>query len=352
MNRPRKLAAHLASALAVATLFGTSAFAESRHHERTAGQAQAESQQRQQQTEGRIRRDGGSPQQPSAQQERPAGGDRSVSVGDRYPNGSADRGNAFDRSQSGQQSPRNIDRSQNADRSRSYDRRDGSSSNGNWRGNDGRGTVDNRGNRGSDNRDRVGSYGRNDTRSQGGWNRSGSDNRGGYGNRGGYNNGGMYDGRNRMVGEGRISRMNRERGGYRVWLDRGGYSYWIPEARFSLFPLRVGLSIRFGGYWDPLGYYNVYDVGPMGGPFYTSGDLHGVVENVDYRRGTLVLRDDLSGSFVTVTLRGNDPRLGDLRPGDYVDLSGAWARGGYFEAYRLDNIRGNDGYDRYGDSRY
>jgi hypothetical protein len=50
---------------------------------------------------------------------------------------------------------------------------------------------------------------------------------------------------------------------------------------------------------------------------------------VDYRRGTLVMRDDVSGSFVTVAMRGNDPRFGNLRPGDAIDLTGAWNRAVY-----------------------
>jgi Ni/Co efflux regulator RcnB len=158
----------------------------------------------------------------------------------------------------------------------------------------------------------------------------------------------------RQTFEGHVTRISPYNGGYRVWLDRGGYPFFIPAARFRLFPLRLGLNIRFGGIWDPLGYYNVYDVGPYGaygGGYATSGDLRGVVESVDYRRGTLVLRDDISSSFVTTVLRGNDPRLGDLRPGDYVDLSGAWNRSGVFDAFNVVDIRGGAGYDNRYDNR-
>ena len=142
--------------------------------------------------------------------------------------------------------------------------------------------------------------------------------------------------------EGRVSRVQRYNGGYRVWLDRGGYPFFISGSRWSRFPIRVGLNVRLGGYWDPAGYYNVYDVGP----YATAGDLHGVVESVDYRRGTVVLRDDVSGSFVTAVLRGNDPRLGDLRTGDYVTLTGAWNRSGVFDAYNVADLRSGRGYDR------
>jgi len=173
-------------------------------------------------------------------------------------------------------------------------------------------------------------------------------------NDGGYRNEGYRGGRQTF--EGHVTRIAPYNGGYRVWLDRGGFPFFIPEARFRLFPLRLGLSIRFGGIWDPLGYYNVYDVGPYGGGVYgggysTSGDLRGVVESVDYRRGTLVLRDDISGSFVTTVLRGNDPRLGDLRPGDYVDLGGSWNRSGVFDAFNVVDIRGGAGYDNRYDNR-
>ena len=41
--------------------------------------------------------------------------------------------------------------------------------------------------------------------------------------------------------------------------------------------------------------------------------------------------------FVTILMRGDDPRFDSLRNGDYVSLSGDWVRG-YFQAYRVDNI--------------
>jgi hypothetical protein len=136
---------------------------------------------------------------------------------------------------------------------------------------------------------------------------------------------------------GRVNRIERDRSGFRVWVGGAPYPFFIAGDRWARFPLRVGLSIRLGGFWDPLGYYNVYDVGPYA--YSTAGDIHGVVENVDYRRGTAVIRDDVSGSFITVLLRGNDPRLGDLRTGDYVDLSGAWNRSGVFDALSVTDLR-------------
>jgi hypothetical protein len=146
--------------------------------------------------------------------------------------------------------------------------------------------------------------------------------------------------------QGRVSRVERYNSGYRVWVGGGGFPFFISASRWASFPLRVGLNIRLGGYWDPIGYYNVYDVGSYGS-YATAGDLHGIVESVDYRRGTVVLRDDVSGSFVTAVMRGNDPRLGDLRTGDYVTLTGAWNRNGLFDAYNVADLRsgGNGRYD-------
>src|SRR5207248_1078502 len=115
------------------------------------------------------------------------------------------------------------------------------------------------------------------------------------------------------------------------------YPFFRGFDRWSRFPIRVGLDGRLGGYWNPAGYYDVYDVGS----YATAGDLHGIVESVDYRRGTLVMRDDVSGSFVTVVMRGNDPRFGSMRQGDSIDLTGAWNRTGVFDAYNLPDVRGS-----------
>jgi hypothetical protein len=153
---------------------------------------------------------------------------------------------------------------------------------------------------------------------------------------------------------GRVTRMERYRGGYRVWVG-GGYPFYVPEARWRLYPLRVGVSIRLGGYWNAGGYYDVYDYGPYdgayGGGYRTSGDVRGIVEEVDYRRGTAVVRDDDSGDFITVVLRGRDSRLGSLRRGDYVTLGGDWTRG-VFYAYNVLDQRYDDRYDRRNDRRY
>ncbi|MGZ5494512.1 MAG: hypothetical protein ACXW3E_14745, partial [Thermoanaerobaculia bacterium] len=145
-------------------------------------------------------------------------------------------------------------------------------------------------------------------------------------------------------GFGRVQRFERWHSGYRVWIG-GGYPIFVPFSYWRLHPLRIGLSIRFGGYWDPLGYWSVYDYSPYDGygygsrynEVYTSGEIRGVVESVDFRRGTLVINDDISRQFVTVTLP-RDRRVESIRPGDYVDFSGDWSRRGVFNAYRLERL--------------
>jgi hypothetical protein len=305
MMKSKNLAAVLAVATTAVMMTATSAFADSRHREATRGDRQSSQQSGRNRGSDRVQRN-----------------DRSQSQGSRSEG-------ATSRSQSYRDQSTYTQRFNNRD------------------------AVRNQGNYGNSN----GSY-RNDGNRNNGNRNDGSRNNGqrndGYRNNGNRNDGNRGGQQNF---DGHVTRITPYNGGYRVWLDRGGYPFFIPEARFRLFPLRLGLSIRLGGYWDPLGYYNVYDVGPYGGGGYgygsgysTSGDLRGVVESVDYRRGTMVLRDDISGSFVTAVLRGNDPRLGDLRPGDYVDLSGAWNRSGVFDAYSVVDIRG--GYDNRNDNRY
>lgn len=326
MNKPSKLAAELAGTLIVASLLGTSAFAESRHHDGTQSARQQGSDR--QQSQGRDSRTYS------------RGGSQSTQNYDRQRSGGSNRGSAsqgvqpqyqqrYDRSNGRQFSQRQFNNQQPTYRQQQQAYRGGYSQRSIGYDQNSRAYSQNSRAYSQNSRGYT-QNSRGYTQNTNGQSWRGSSSRYSYPSR---------DGRSGAIMEGRISRLNHERGGYRVWLDRGGYSYWVPEARFGLWPLRVGLSIRFGGWWNPLGYYDVYDMGPNGGPFYTSGDLRGVVENVDYRTGMVVLRDDVSGTFVTALLRGGDPRLGDLRPGDYVDLAGSWGRNGYFEAYQLQDVR-------------
>jgi hypothetical protein len=146
-----------------------------------------------------------------------------------------------------------------------------------------------------------------------------------------------------------VDRFERHRNGYRVWIGGGLYPIFIPFSYWRFHPLHVGLFVGFGGYWDPLGYWSVYDYSPYAydrygygyssryDDAYTSGTIRGVVESVDFRRGTLVINDEISRQFVTVTMP-RDRRMDDIRAGDYVEFSGDWTRGGVFNAYRLDRL--------------
>jgi hypothetical protein len=286
-------------AVAVAMLAGTSAFAEDRPANETGRQrtrvernrdtSSSRSQSQQQRSNGEWRRQ--QPQQQSAQQ--PSQTFRS--------NGGT---NSYDRSN------RTYNRNDNSSR---YDsnRNSNRNDNRNWNRNDSR--YDHRNDSRYDNRNNNRNYGYNNNRN--------------------YN---RYDRSRPQYYSGRVSRYERYGSGYRVWIGGAPFPFFIPEVRFRAFPIRVGVSIRLGGYYNPGGYYDYYDAGPVYGA-YTNGSLRGVVESVDYRNGTFVIHDDVSGDFVTALMRSRDRLMDDLRPGDYVELTGAWTRG-VFEAYRVAGI--------------
>ncbi|MEA2325775.1 MAG: hypothetical protein QOE68_734 [Thermoanaerobaculia bacterium] len=322
MNSRKNLAAQVAGAMMIAALVGTSAFAETRHLDATEGD-----------------------------HNRQSNGDRSS------------RQERRDHSGSQTQTRERRDTNTNTTAPQTY-QRESRNNNGTWNRNE------SRNNNGTSQRNETrnnGTWNRNETRNNGTWNRNETRNNGSFENRSqadsyrnNNNNNRSYDrsqsyrnnrpsydnrGRRSDFVQGRVSRFVHERGGYRIWVDGGRFPVWIPEARISLFPrLRVGLSLRFGGYYDPLGYLEAYDYyndgyygGGYGGGAYSSGLLRGIVETVDYRRGTLVLRDDVSGSFVTTLIR--DRRLETLRPGDYAEIAGDWTRAGVFEGLRLEDTR-------------
>ena len=282
----------LAAALSVAVLAVPSAFADFRHSHETHG-----------------RDSGGS----SARNDRSSSADRHDRSGESRQNwnrGGSDNNRNFDRGRSENRSNDRSFNDRNFDRGRSNDRNfNNNNRNFNDRSFD-RGRADNfRGDRGRS-----------------------------------FDRGRSSDRGRPFFHEGRVSRYERFGSGFRVWIVGAPYPFFIPEARFRLFPrFHVGLSIRLGGYYNPLGYYDYYDGAYDGGyydggyssPGYASGDLTGVVESVDYRRGTVLIRDRASDRIVSVVMRGDDPRFGDFRIGDYVELSGDWTRIGTFEAYRV-----------------
>jgi hypothetical protein len=147
---------------------------------------------------------------------------------------------------------------------------------------------------------------------------------------------------------GRVTSFTHESGGYRVHLDRDSRSFWIPESRFrNGSGLRVGLSLSLGGIFngglidvDAINYPGAYGYAAV--PVYDQGYITGVVDRIDYRTNTILVRDEASGRFINVDMRtagrtsGIDAR--NVQPGDYLTLTGQWDRGGVFEAFRVDNV--------------
>jgi hypothetical protein len=201
----------------------------------------------------------------------------------------------------------------------------------------------------NDSRKRNESYRRGDRNRSGSYGR-GYDNNRGYNNRGynnrGYNNRG-YGSNNHRYGNsrpyyhhGRISKYHRYGGGYRVWIAGAPYPFYVPLAYWHPSRFRIGLSIGLGGYYNSAGYYDYYD-GYRDGyrdsyrrNLNSEGDFRGVVESVDWRRDTFVVRNEATGNFITVVLR--DRREETVRPGDYVEVRGDWTTRGYFHAYDVD----------------
>jgi hypothetical protein len=156
-----------------------------------------------------------------------------------------------------------------------------------------------------------------------------------------------YRDNQRVALSGRINSFSRENNGYRVRLDRG-QSFFVPESyyRGHSSNFRLGVSINLGGifrggdiYVDAGGYpvnagYGAYD----------NGTIRGVVDRVDYRTGIVWLRDDASGRLIEADMRAagqySRTNAGDLRPGDFVELSGQWVRGNIFAVTQVDNVQG------------
>ena len=134
---------------------------------------------------------------------------------------------------------------------------------------------------------------------------------------------------------GRITSYHAYHGGYRVYVAGAPYPFFVPYAYWDPFHFRIGFSINLGGYYNPAGYYDYYGYAPpppyagpatysQPAPAVTHAVIRGTVESVDYRGLTFVMRNESTGSFVTVdnSLR----ELHDVRPGDYVEVAGDWTR--------------------------
>lgn len=141
----------------------------------------------------------------------------------------------------------------------------------------------------------------------------------------------------RVENRGRVRSFNRERDGYRVYLEGDNRPYWVPSSRLDR-GLSVGLDISFGGIfrggvvnvdavtWPDHRGYNNYDRN-----YGNASELRGVVERVDYRDHTIWLRN--RGQVTRVDVNRRDLR--SVRRGDRISLEGRWTRGGDFEAYRI-----------------
>jgi len=147
-------------------------------------------------------------------------------------------------------------------------------------------------------------------------------------------------GRQAHYGRGHVSRCERYGSGYRVWISGSRYPFFVPIAYYNSHRFRVGIALDLWGYYNPLGYYEYYDTGYRG----VRSEFRGVVEEVDYRRDRLVVRNEDTGNFVTVNLSSR--RFDDVRPGDYVWIEGDWTRSSVFIAYDL-RLIDDDRYDTY-----
>jgi len=162
----------------------------------------------------------------------------------------------------------------------------------------------------------------------------------------------------RFFGRGRISRIVPFRGGYNVFLGGWGYPFFVPYRFWDPFRFRLGLFVGFNAFYDPLGYYSVYDpyyypYPPPAvvvqqpaygdGPYYDGGGsqyeygssvVRGTVQNADISRDTMWVNDETSHKVVTV-LMPPDRALNNVRAGDYVEVSGDWKSDGVFDGHAL-----------------
>jgi hypothetical protein len=183
--------------------------------------------------------------------------------------------------------------------------------------------------------------------------------RGGSYRGGSYYRGGVpfhgYNSGARFFGRGRITRFVPYRGGYNVWLSGWGYPFFVPYRFWDPFRFRIGLFVGFNAFYDPLGYYNVYD--PWYYPYppptvvvqqpaygdggydnryeYGSSVVRGTVQSADESRDTMWVNDETSHKVVTV-LMPPDRALNGVRAGDYVEVSGEWKSDGVFDGHALD----------------
>jgi hypothetical protein len=98
---------------------------------------------------------------------------------------------------------------------------------------------------------------------------------------------------------------------------QGNYGYRQPAVQ-----VRVNIG-RPGNYGYGYGYQR-------------QGILRGIVEGINPRYGTMTIRDEATGRFVSIDMQqmGGGGVWG-LRPGDFVTVSGQWESGNVFAAYQI-----------------
>ncbi|HXA20563.1 MAG TPA: hypothetical protein VN380_26525 [Thermoanaerobaculia bacterium] len=159
----------------------------------------------------------------------------------------------------------------------------------------------------------------------------------GYGDNRQANNG--YRENQRVTMSGRVNSFSRERDGYRVQLDRG-QSYWVPRSSFGNRDrdLRAGVSINLGGVFrgGSIAFDAVSYPGAVAGYVDGNGYVNGVIARIDYRDNTLVVRDQASGRLITAEMTADGrSNVRNLRPGDYVQMTGQWIGGGVFDVAQI-----------------
>ena len=148
-----------------------------------------------------------------------------------------------------------------------------------------------------------------------------------------------------------------------MWLGGWGYPFFVPYRFWDPFRFRLGLFVGFNAFYDPLGYYSVYDpysygygagyypppsvvVAPQpvygdsggyddGGGAYGGSVVRGTVQRVDLRRDTMWVNDETTHKVIEV-LMPPDRQLNSVAAGDYVEISGDWKGDGVFDGHALD----------------
>ena len=95
---------------------------------------------------------------------------------------------------------------------------------------------------------------------------------------------------------------------------RGSYGYRQPGS-----VVEVVLGIGQGNY---------------GYGYQQQGILSGVVEQINYRIGTMVIQDQATGRFINIDMQRMGG-VGGIRGGEFVTVSGQWEGGNTFAAYQI-----------------